>query len=127
MLEFVLFGGKIIDPAAEEFEMFLEVGVGAQIESVECGIGAGQFSTVGSVQTIANVSEEGPDESWIAESHGHLLEDIFRFDEMVLPRCAKMHGLIGDSIALKDEISVRGLHGIVENDDGIGTEFCLVG
>ena len=130
MLEFVLFGSQVIDPAAEEFKMFLEVGVGAEIESIERCVGAGNFAgsgtSVGSVESIAHISEERADKSGIVENYGHLLEDIFRFNEMILPRIAKMHGLIGDSVALKDEIAMRGLHGIVENDDGIGTEFGLV-
>mmetsp|Transcript_26449 Transcript_26449/g.45123 ORF Transcript_26449/g.45123 Transcript_26449/m.45123 type:complete len:209 (-) Transcript_26449:546-1172(-) len=127
MLEFVLFGGEVIHPRTEEFEVFLEVGVRAEIKAVKGGVSARSLRAIWAVESVAHVAKEGADEAGVAEGNGHLLEDVAGIDEIVLPRLSQGDGLIRESVALEDEVSVGGLHGIVEHDNGIGTEIGLVG
>ena len=65
ILELHLLGGKVVDPAAEEFKVLLKVSIGAEIQSVEVGVLAVDITIGVAMATIGNVGEESPDEAGV--------------------------------------------------------------
>mmetsp|Transcript_25190 Transcript_25190/g.45350 ORF Transcript_25190/g.45350 Transcript_25190/m.45350 type:complete len:257 (+) Transcript_25190:365-1135(+) len=106
--------------------MFLEVGVRAQVETVEGGVGPRDFLSVRSVHAVPDIAEEGANESGVVDRDRNLLKDVAGVDEIVLSRGPKLDNLVREAVALEDEVTMGSLHGIVQYDDGIGTEVGLI-
>ena len=126
ILELQLLGGKVIDPAAEEFKVLFKIGVGAEIEPVEVGVLAVDISIGVAVAAIGDVGKESPDKAGVGQVDGDLLENFLGVQKVILARLLFLDRLLGKAVALECEVAIAGLHWIVQDNDGVGAEVSLV-
>ena len=126
ILELHLLGGKVIDPAAEEFKVLFEIGVGAEIESVEVGVLAVDIAIGVAVAAIGNVGKESPDKAGVGQVDGDLLENLLGVQKVILARLLLLDRLLSKAVALQCEVAIAGLHWVVQDNDGVGAEVSLV-
>ena len=106
--------------------MLLEVGVGTEIEPIEVSVLPVDMAVGVAVTAVGHVGKECTDQAGVGQTDGDLLEYLLGIEICVLASLFKFNGLLGQAVALQRQGAITGLHGIVQNDNGVGTEIGLI-